>query len=169
MKLLKIARCAIFVSYMATCLQGLFLISKTLNNTLDIRLQNILINGVDLIVLGSHERFSYFPKCLTLHNRRKHYHTYLVLLSQITVCTLCAVCFAHRSSGTRRCCGKPQGLAVSQPAAAGCRARARCCCRMPCRRGSALEDGLQQNAKQKAQGWEFPRLPCVLCEELEGV
>lgn len=112
MKLLKIARCAIFVSYMATCLQGLFLISKTLNNTLDIRLQNILINGVDLIVLGSHERFSYFPKCLTLHNCRKHYHTYLVLVSQITVCTLCAVCFAHRSSGTRLSVGSPGGRGV---------------------------------------------------------
>lgn len=94
MKLLNAARCVIFVSYMATCLQLLFLISKSLNSTSEIRLQNVVINGVDLMVLGSHEGFSYFPKSLTLHNCCKHYHTYLVMSPLITVCTLRLVCFA---------------------------------------------------------------------------
>lgn len=107
MKLLNIARCAGFVSYMATHLQLLFLISKSLNGTFKIRLQNVVINGVDAMVLGSHEGFSYFPKNSTLHNCCEHCHTYLVLLPLITVCTLRVVYFVTPPAYAL-CCGSPR-------------------------------------------------------------
>lgn len=166
-KWLNIARCAIFVSYMATCLQLLFLTSKSLNSTLEIRLQNVMINGVDLMVLGSHEGFSYFPKSLTLHNCCNHYHTYLVMFPLITVCTLHVVCFALVLFVTPPvcglCCGKRQGT----PRGRGLQAQKRSWLQDTVLQGVRSEDGLQPTVKQKSQRWYFSSLLRALGEELE--
>lgn len=112
------ARCAIFVSYMATHLQLPVLISRLLNGTFKITLQHVMINGVAAMVLGSHEGFSYFPESLTLHNCSEHCHTCLVLLPLITAvpCVLC------HSSCVRLVLRQPQdaqGVAMCQPRCGG--------------------------------------------------
>jgi len=172
-KLLNIARDAIFVSYMATCLQLLFLNSKWLSSTFEIRLQNVMINGVDLMVLGSHEGFSCFPKSLTLHNCCKHYHTYLVMWPAVTVCTLRVVCFAlalfAAPPACGWCCGKPQGSPGGHGVPAPRRGWLRSWLQDTVLRGVRTEDGLQPTVKWKSQRWCVPSLPRVLCEELERV
>lgn len=109
MKLLSIARCAILVSYMATCLQLLFLFSKSLNSTFEVRLQHVVMNGAELMGLGSHEGFSYCPESLALHNCRKHDHTSLVMSPLIAVCTLHVVRFALVLLVTPPVCGLCSG------------------------------------------------------------
>lgn len=142
------ARCAIFVSYMATRLQLPVLISKLLNGTFKIRLQNMMINGVAAMVLGSHEGFSYFPESLTLHNCSEHFHTCLVLLPLITAvpCMLC------HSSCVRLVLWQPQGRPGGRDVPAEMwRAR----------------DGQRPAVGRKSQRWCFSGPPRVLREELE--
>lgn len=156
---------------MATCIQLLFLINKSLNSTFTIRLQNV-INGVDLIVLGSHEGFSYFPKSLTLHNCCKHCHTYWVMLPLMTVCTLRAMCFALGLFVTAPVWSMlweapriPKGPWCTSPA----RAWLLPWLQDPMLWGVKIEDGLWLTVQQKPQRWYFSSLLHVLYEELERV
>lgn len=130
-----------------------------------------MINGVDLMVLGSHEGFSYFPKILTLHNCCKHYHTYLVMFPLITVCTLHVVCFALvlfvTPPACGLCCGKRQGSPRGRGLQAQKRSWLRSWLQDTVLQGVGSEDGLQPTVKQKSQRWYFSSLLRVLCEELE--